>query len=79
MYKALMFEQLWVGDQVVIILASFSYCMSLNPAEVFSIIPYGWLKRTKINEKEAGNGPFSKFLNLEPHTRWKESKDDRVV
>ena len=46
------------GGQVVSVLAFYSDDPSLNPAEVYNFSVKLLLKRTKINKKEAGVGPF---------------------
>ena len=50
------------GGQVVSVLAFYSDDPSLNPAEVYNFSVKLLLKRTKINKKEAGVGPFLKKL-----------------
>ena len=50
------------GGQVVSVLAFYSDDPSSNPAEVYNFSVKLLLKRTKINGKEAGVGPF--FLNI---------------
>ena len=54
------------GGQVVSVLAFYSDDPSSNPAEVYNFSVKLLLKRTKINKKEAGVGPFLKhhlFIN----------------
>ena len=46
------------GGQVVSVFAFFSYDLSSNHCEVYSFYSVNCLKRTNINKKEAGNGPF---------------------
>ena len=46
------------GGQVVSVLAFYSDNPSSNPAEVYNFSVKLLLKRTKINKKEAGVGPF---------------------
>ena len=46
------------GGQVVSVLAFYSDDPSSNPAEVYNFSVKLLLKRTKINKKEAGVGPF---------------------
>ena len=48
------------GGQVVSMLALYSDDLSSNPAEVLDFSVELCLKRTKINKKEAGVGPFFK-------------------
>ena len=48
------------GGQVVSVLAFYSDDLSSNPAEVYNFSVKLLLKRTKINKKEAGVGPFFK-------------------
>ena len=48
------------GGQVVSMLALYSEDLSSNPAEVLDFSVELCLKRTKINKKEAGVGPFFK-------------------
>ena len=48
------------GGQVVSVLAFYSDDPSSNPAEVYNFSVKLLLKRTKINKKEAGVGPFKK-------------------
>ena len=48
------------GGQVVSVLAFYSDDPSSNPAEVYNFSVKLLLKRTKINKKEAGVGPFLK-------------------
>ena len=50
------------GGQVVTVLAFHSNDTSLNPAEVYSFYSVNCLKRTNINKKEAGNGPFLMWI-----------------
>ena len=45
------------GGQVVSVLAFYSNNPSSNPAEVYNFSVKLFLKRTKINKKEAGVGP----------------------
>ena len=52
------------GGQVVSVLAFYSDDPSLNPAEVYSFYSVNCLKRTKINEKEAGDGQYKKQANV---------------
>ena len=54
------------GGQVVRVLAFYSDDPSLNPAEVYNFSVKLLLKRTKINKKEAGVGPFKKIRNSCP-------------
>ena len=49
------------GGQVVSVLAFYSDDPSSNPAEVYNFSVKLLLKRTKINKKEAGVGPFKKM------------------
>ena len=51
------------GGQVVSVLAFYSDDPSSNPAEVYNFSVKLLLKRTKINKKEAGVGPFFKKKN----------------
>ena len=46
------------GGQVVSVLAFYSDDPSSNPAEIYNFSVKLLLKRTKINKKEAGVGPF---------------------
>ena len=46
------------GGQVVSVLAFYSDNPSSNPAEVYNFSVKLLLKRTKLNKKEAGVGPF---------------------
>ena len=48
------------GGQVVSVLAFYSDGPSSNPAEVYNFSVKLLFKRTKINKKEAGVGPFLK-------------------
>ena len=48
------------GGLVVSVLALYSDDPSLNPTEVYNFSVKLLLKRTKINTKEAGVGPFFK-------------------
>ena len=48
------------GGQVVSVLAFSSDDPSSNPAEVYNFSVKLLLKRTKLNKKEAGVGPFLK-------------------
>ena len=48
------------GGLVVSVLAFYSDDPSLNPTEVYNFSVKLLLKRTKINTKEAGVGPFFK-------------------
>ena len=48
------------GGQVVSVLAFYSDYPSSNPTEVYNFSVKLLLKRTKINKKEAGVGPFKK-------------------
>ena len=48
------------GGQVVSVLAFYSDDLSSNPAEVCSFSVKLLWKRTKINKKEDGVGPFKK-------------------
>ena len=50
------------GGQVVSVLAFYSDDPSSNPAEVYNFSVKLLLKRTKINKKEAGVGPFFKNI-----------------
>ena len=50
------------GGQVVSELAFYSDNPSSNPAEVYNFSVKLLLKRTKINKKEAGVGPFLKKI-----------------
>ena len=45
---------------MVCVLAFYSDDPSSNPAEVYSFYSVDCLKRTKNNQKEAGDGPFFK-------------------
>ena len=47
---------------MVSVLAFYSDDPSLNPAEVYNFSVKLLLKRTKINKKEAGVGPFFKNI-----------------
>ena len=48
------------GGPVFSVLAFYSVNPSSNPTEVYDFYSVNCLKRTKINKKEAGNGPFLK-------------------
>ena len=52
------------GGQVVSELAFYSDNPSSNPAEVYNFSVKLLLKRTKINKKEAGVGPFLKKIKF---------------
>ena len=54
------------GGQVVSVLAFNSDHPSSNPAEVYKFSVKLLLKRTKINKKEAGVGPFFKKKWVNP-------------
>ena len=54
------------GGQVVSVLAFYSDDPSSNPAEVYNFSVKLLLKRTKINKKEAGVGPFKKNILRHP-------------
>ena len=53
---------------MVSVLAFYSDDPSSNPAEVYNFSVKLLLKRTKINRKEAGVGPFKKKLALNKST-----------
>ena len=50
----------WAGA-VVSVLTLYSDDLSSNPAEVYIFYSVNCLKRMKINQKEAGDGPFKKY------------------
>ena len=52
------------GGQVVSVLAFYSDDPSSNPAEVYNFSIKLLLKRTKINQKEAGVGPLIFFKKM---------------
>ena len=54
-----------VGDQLVSVLAFFSYNPSSNPAEAFSLFRKICIKKNENKRKEARVGPFLK--NCEDH------------